>query len=121
MSNVNASTATPETQHTDPQGDITYLPPWSEEIARDLAAREGIELTPEHWEVVHLLRNHYRLRGHSLTGTRLLKALEEPFVPRGGLKHLYELFPGGPVSQGSRIAGVPAPPYSRDLSFGSVQ
>ena len=76
MSNFNISTATPEILHADPQGDIHYLPPWSDDIARDLAAKEGIDLTAEHWEVVHLLRNHYRLRGHSLTGTKLLKALE---------------------------------------------
>ncbi|MCI4677833.1 TusE/DsrC/DsvC family sulfur relay protein [Rhodoblastus acidophilus] len=121
MPYTNASLAIPESMQAAPQGDTHHLPPWSEDIARDLAAKEGIELTPEHWEVVHLLRNHYRLRGHSLTGTKLLRALEEPFGMRGGLKHLYELFPGGPVSQGSRIAGVPAPPYSRDLSFGTVE
>jgi tRNA 2-thiouridine synthesizing protein E len=121
MSNVIHSTTTPENLHAAPEGDMHHLPPWSEDLARDIAAKEGIELTAEHWEVVHLLRNHYRLRGHSLTGTALLRALGEPFGMRGGIKHLYELFPAGPVSQGSRIAGVPAPPYSRDLSFGSVQ
>ncbi len=121
MSNVIHSTAHPESLHAAPEGDMNYLPPWTEETAREIAAKEGIELTPEHWEVVHLLRNHYRLRGHALTGTALLRALGEPFGMRGGIKRLYELFPGGPVSQGSRIAGVPAPPYSRDLSFGSVQ
>lgn len=121
MSNVTHSTIAPETLHAAAEGDMHHLPPWSEDVARDIAAKEGIELSAEHWEVVHLLRNHYRLRGHSLTGTALLRALGEPFGMRGGIKHLYELFPGGPVSQGSRIAGVPAPPYSRDLSFGSVQ
>lgn len=121
MSNVIHSTTVPETIHGAAEGDMHHLPLWSEDVARDIAAKEGIELTPEHWEVVQLLRNHYRLRGHSLTGTALLRALGEPFGMRGGIKHLYELFPGGPVSQGSRIAGVPAPPYSRDLSFGSVQ
>jgi tRNA 2-thiouridine synthesizing protein E len=121
MSNVIHSTAHPESLHAAPEGDMHHLAPWSEETAREIAAQDGIELTPEHWEVVHLLRNHYRLRGHALTGTALLRALSEPFGARGGIKHLYELFPAGPVSQGSRIAGVPAPPYSRDLSFGSVQ
>jgi tRNA 2-thiouridine synthesizing protein E len=97
------------------------LPDWSEEIAAELAAQEGIELTAEHLEVIHLLRDHYHFHGHDLSGTRLLRALEEPFGRRGGRKHLFELFPAGPISQGCRIAGLPAPPYSKDLSFGSVQ
>jgi len=100
---------------------LAELPEWSEEIAAELAAKEGIQLSAEHMEVIHLLRDHYRFHGHDLSGTRLLRALEEPFGRRGGRKHLFELFPGGPVSQGCRLAGLPAPPYSKDLSFGSVQ
>jgi len=100
---------------------MTELPEWSEEIAADLAAKEGLRLSAEHLEVIHLLRDHYRFHGHDMSGTRLLRALEEPFGRRGGRKHLFELFPGGPISQGSRLAGLPAPPYSKDLSFGSVQ
>lgn len=38
-----------------------------------------------------------------------------------GAEHLKVLFPGGLVSQGCRLAGLPAPPYSKGLSFGSVQ
>lgn len=121
MSDFNNGPASAEARQFDPKGDIHFLPPWSEDIAREIAAREGVELTAEHWEVVHLLRNHYRLHGHSLSGTKLSQALEEPFAMRGGRKHLFELFPGGPVTQGSLIAGVPTPPYSKDVSFGSVQ
>lgn len=121
MSDIQKSDAMPELQHQAPGEDLRDLPPWSQEVAREIAAAEGIEMTEEHWEVVRLLRNHYRLHGHDMSGTKLTRALEEPFWARGGLKRLYMLFPAGPVSQGSRIAGVPAPPYSRDLSFGSVQ
>ncbi len=100
---------------------LAELPDWSEEIAAELAAQEGLQLGAEHLEVLHLLRDHYHFHGHDLSGTRLLRALEEPFGRRGGRKHLFELFPGGPVTQGCRLAGVPAPPYSKDPSFGSVQ
>jgi tRNA 2-thiouridine synthesizing protein E len=102
------------------QGFLAELPPWSEETARELASEEGITLTDEHWEVIHLLRNHYRVHGNNLSGTQLLRALEEPFVTRGGKKHLYQLFPHGPISQGCKLAGLPAPAYSSDPSFGSV-
>lgn len=105
----------------DPDGRLAALGDWSEDIAKEQAESEGLAMTDEHWEVIRLLRNHYRLHGHDMSATRLLNALTEPFGARGGKKHLYELFPGGPVSQGSRIAGVPLPPYSRDPSFGSVE
>ena len=106
-------------------GDIeshpTELADWTERTATELAAKEGIQLGAEHMEVIHLLRNHYRLHGHDMSGTKLLRALEEPFGRRGGRKHLFELFPGGPISQGCRFAGLPPPPYSKDVSFGSVE
>jgi len=47
--------------------------------------------------------------------------LNEKFHTRGGLKFLYTLFPGGPVAQGCRLAGISAPPGSTDQGFGSVQ
>ena len=100
---------------------LAELPAWSDEMAAEWAAQEGLQLGAEHLEVLHLLRDHYRAYGHDLSGPRLLRALEEPFGRRGGRKHLFELFPGGPVTQGCRLAGLPPPPYSKDLSFGSVQ
>lgn len=106
------------------QGDTGYLaelPDWSESIARKLAAQEDIALSEEHWEIIHLLRNHYRLHGNTHSGPHLLRALEEPFGGRGGRKYLYQLFPRGPISQGCRIGGLPPPPYGSDPSFGSVE
>jgi len=47
-------------------------------------------------------------------------ALEERFHARGGLKRLYQLFPGGPLAQGCRLAGLKAPFLATDHGFGSV-
>lgn len=34
--------------------------PWSEEVARRIAAERGLgELTEEHWKVIHTLREHF--------------------------------------------------------------
>lgn len=34
--------------------------PWSEEVARRLAAEKGLgELTESHWRVIHTLRDHF--------------------------------------------------------------
>jgi len=46
--------------------------------------------------------------------------LGEKFHRQGGIRHLYQLFPGGPVAQGCRIAGLKAPAGATDKGFGSV-
>ena len=108
-------------QHDDPEGYLQELPPWSEQRAVVLAENEGLRLSEPHWEVLRYLRERYRRQGRAASGRRLAGELSECFAVNGGRRYLYRLFPLGPVSQGSRIAGLPVPPYSRDLSFGSSE
>jgi tRNA 2-thiouridine synthesizing protein E len=121
MLDINQAIAAAERSSSDTPCSLEELVPWSEEIARNLAATEGITLTPEHWEVVCFMREHYEECGLASSGRVLLNCLDEEFAEQGGSKYLYRLFPGGPVSQGSRIAGLPLPAYSSDRSFGSVE
>jgi TusE/DsrC/DsvC family sulfur relay protein len=103
----------------DPHDHMHELGHWSPLTARDLARQEGIEeLSEAHWHVIHALRNLYREHGRSVSAREVIHHLERDFADEGGRRYLYELFPKGPVSQGSRIAGVPAPPFSSDPSFG---
>jgi len=106
---------------SDPEGHMFGLEHWSPLISQLRARAEEISLTDEHWEIVIYLRERYRYHGMAGSGRELLHELEERFCDNQGRKRLYELFPGGPVSQGSRIAGLPLPPYSSDRSFGSVE
>jgi tRNA 2-thiouridine synthesizing protein E len=95
---------------------------WSASNAEEIARAEGIELTADHWEAVRGLQEYFaRHESEPLINMRELHdALDERFHSRGGIRMLYLLFPGGPISQGCRIAGLKAPYLSRDLSFGSV-
>ncbi len=93
---------------------------WTEDTARTLAQMQSIELTDAHWTVIRFLRDYYAQHGASKHARMLTDALEEKFQIQGGLKYLYTLFPDGPVSQGTRIAGVPVPKDSSNASFGSV-
>lgn len=92
---------------------------WSRETAQALAAAEGLELGGDHWKVIEFLRSRYVSRGPATHARKLSAELNEHFAAEGGGRFLYMLFPGGPVAQGSRLAGVPAPSDARDLSFGS--
>ena len=105
----------------DPRGFLDELPEWNREIAQELASQEGLKLTDEHWQVLHYLRRRFAQHGQARYAREIGRELEDVLGGNSGSRrHLYQLFPGGPVSQGSRIAGLPAPPYTTDASFGSV-
>jgi tRNA 2-thiouridine synthesizing protein E len=96
------------------------LDEWSESIASDKARAEGLELEEDHWTVLHYLRAQYDAHGDELTARKLITDLQQRFEAKGGKRYLYQLFPEGPISQGSRIAGLPEPGDANDPSFGNV-
>ncbi len=92
---------------------------WSPDAARAIAAKSNLELTADHWEAIAGLQDYFSRHGFGKR-RELSDALEEKFHHKGGMKYLYQLFPGGPVAQGCVIAGLEPPPGSVDRSFGSV-
>ncbi len=108
-----------ETARTGAEAEAYELDEWSEERAVQLAREEGIELTPEHMAILRFLREQYRVRG-PMPAREMIAMLSEEYQTQGGKKHLYHLFPGGPVCQASRLAGLPVPSDAIDKSFGSV-
>jgi TusE/DsrC/DsvC family sulfur relay protein len=117
MTDINKMMESPE---ADPakMDRINDLADWDETKGAGLADQEGIRMTDEHWEVVHFLRDYYVEHGKARSGRELSEVLDDHFEARGGRKHLYRLFPNGPVVQASHIGGVPLPEYAKDGSFG---
>ena len=94
---------------------------WSEAQAQTIAKSMGINLTDEHWEVIRFLRVHYENVGNDMPPAHeFSQTLDERFMNKGGLRYLYELFPGGPINQGGRVAGISIPADATNSSFGSV-
>lgn len=94
---------------------------WSHDIARQTAKQENIELNDERWALIHFLREHFLQHGLPNSSHELTQQLDAEFAEQGGVRHLHRLFPGGPIAQGCRIAGIPAPHDAEDGSLGSVQ
>lgn len=93
---------------------------WTRARAETTAKDEGIELTDDHWAVIGALQHFFA--GDEAPSVRAVHdALDERFHGKGGLKYLYGIFPGGPIAQGCRLAGLEPPPGAVDPSFGSVQ
>ena len=92
---------------------------WDREKGLEVAQGMGLEMTDAHWRVVEFLQRRYLERGDPESAREVARDLNRAFAEQGGDDWLRQLFPDGPVNQGSRIAGLPVPPYSTDPSFGS--
>ena len=93
---------------------------WSKAVAEQTAKEEGIALGEDHWQALRAMQEYYA-KAETPRVRELPDALDEKFHASGGVKYVYQLFPGGPVVQGSRMAGLQPPAGSIDRSFGSVQ
>ena len=92
-----------ESVEFDSDGFLADANTWTEDIAKAIAARLGIELTEKHWTVINFARKEYETNGESPTLRRITK--------NSGVstKEIYQLFPGGPAKVASMIAGLGKP------------
>jgi len=94
---------------------------WSSDEAEAMAREEGLELGDDHWNELRALQEYCaRHECKKFSVRELHDALDEKFHDKGGYKYLYRLFPGGPIAQGCRLAGLEPPAGAVDLGFGSV-
>lgn len=107
---LNAMPCRAGTEMYDKEGFLRDLAKWNPDIARAIAASEGIRLTEAHWEIIELLREFYRRFEASPANRALVKfAAQELGAEKGRSIYLLTLFPGSPAKLGSKIAGLPKP------------
>lgn len=96
---------------TDREGFLRNLDDWSDAVAVELASMDCIELTQDHWEVIHLVRQYYESYQLFPQNRVLVKRIGETFGKEKGTSiHLMTLFTGKPAKVIARIAGLPKPP-----------
>ncbi|CAG1010401.1 Sulfurtransferase TusE [Burkholderiales bacterium] len=92
----------------DSEGYLLDRSQWSPDFARALARREGLELTPAHWQVISFLRDYEATHGVQPQVRVMIPHFTRLWdAERGSNHHLHEMFPrGGPQKQGNRLAGL---------------
>lgn len=91
-------------------GFLTNVEDWNRDVANYLAKNEGIQMSDQHWEVVTILREHYKRYQIAPMIKILAKEISRKYGPeKGTTGYLYELFPAGPAKQACKIAGLPTP------------
>ena len=84
------------------EGYLTDMTQWNESVANEIATALNIKLSPKHMEVIGYLRDQCE-KGGILNIRRIGKS---GIVD---IKSCYKLFPGGPLKNASKIAGIPKP------------
>ena len=92
---------------TDNNGNLTDPHTWDEDVAKALAAEDGIELTQEHMDVLNYLRTEYLENNEQPMERAINKGMSKVWGRKISSKDLYTLFPGAPSKQGNKIAGLP--------------
>ncbi|NQU22022.1 MAG: TusE/DsrC/DsvC family sulfur relay protein [Candidatus Nealsonbacteria bacterium] len=85
----------------DEEGYLQVFGQWSEEVARALAERDGIELTEEHLKVIRMIRVYYQKHNVPPMLTMVSKECGKPY------KELRELFQKQPGKRAAKLAGLP--------------
>ena len=111
---------TSQNNELEAKGYLLELESWSEDVARQYAGEDGMELTSDHMAVLNYLRKYYDKNGRDYTAHTLLNVKEDEFGHWEGRRGLYRWFPKGTVAKGCKYAGIPLPPTCKDFSFGSV-
>ena len=99
------------TFETDEDGFLLQLDNWDTDVASHLANSEEVEMSDQHWEIVHFLRDYYTEYQIAPAIKILVKeiAKKNDLQKKEASSYLYELFPAGPAIQACKIAGLPKP------------
>ena len=92
---------------TDAEGYLVDPLEWNELLAGELARRENISLTPDHWRVMSFMREYYDEHQVAADARFTIKFIANELGYGARAKNrLFELFPYGYVKQACKIAGM---------------
>lgn len=96
---------------TTAEGFLQDAAQWNERVAEALARCNGIALTPEHWEIMHFIRQYYFQYRHLPNARMFAAAIRKQLgEDKANSRYLQRLFPEGPLKYACKLAGLPKPP-----------
>jgi tRNA 2-thiouridine synthesizing protein E len=87
---------------SDAEGYLKNFNDWTPEWSNEVAAKLNINLTEKHWEVINWLRK----KEEEKVALSIRKVGHSGVVD---IKQFYQLFPGAPLKNASKIAGIKKP------------
>lgn len=99
------------TARRDNEGYIIDPEDWSEALARQLAAEEGLKLNDDYWTILCFMREYWHQHKVAPDVRHVLKYLAEQqgIQKKDAKQHLFKLFPYGYVKQACKVAGMQRP------------
>ena len=98
----------PQMPNIDEEGYLIEPQDWNEEVAKQLALREDIRLTEDHWDAIRFMREYYADHQIAPDVRHVTKHLAKRLGPESR-NAVFELFPYGYVKQACKIAGMKRP------------
>jgi len=92
----------------DEEGYLIDPSTWNEEVAKQFADLESIQLTEDHWDAINFMRQYYA--EHQVAPD--VRHVTKHLAGRLGVasrNRVFELFPYGYVKQACKIAGMKRP------------
>lgn len=88
----------------DQEGFLVDATTWNEEVAKEMARQEGLEVLQElHWRTIRFLREYYFTHGKAPMGREIRQGTGL------SLLEIEQSFPGGLKAGARRLAGLPNP------------
>jgi len=83
---------------------------WNEDVAKEIAEKEGVTLSDKGWDIINFLRDEYfNNNGNQPNERHMVKHFKKVWtdLDKVDSKALYLHFPMGPAKQAGKIAGLP--------------
>ncbi len=96
----------------DSDGYLTTRSSWTPELAEEIANKDGIKLTDQHWQIILLVRRYHEEFDSPPAMRALVKYIRVHLGETAGNSvYLLKLFPNSPAKIACKISGLSKPSF----------